>query len=140
LAVLHVAEADVVGAEDELDALGLAGDGGLQLIVELPEIAACRFDALPRVGRIDAHLPRRARHDLHQPERAGPRPRAGIEARFLKGLRGEEAPVPAGDRCIFAKPVVVGRKRAGLRGEVLTQRALLKAATVEEILAIERAE
>src|SRR5204863_8144189 len=91
-------------------------------------------------GRMDAHLPRRQRHDLHQPHRPRARARVGAEARLLKGLRGQETPVPARDLGVLAKPVDERRERAGFRREVLALRALLKTAAIEEIPAIERLE
>src|SRR5688572_5697342 len=107
--VLDVAEADVVRAENELDALALGLD--LRPVpVELPEITARAFDALPRIVRIDAQLARRRGHELHQAGRAGPRTGPGIEVRLLVRLRRDETPVPAGDARKFAEPVVVRRK------------------------------
>ena len=135
--VLHVSRADVVRGEDELDPLIFVRDRVLPDVVELPEIAACRFDALPRIGGIAAQLARGARHDLHQSDRAGPRARIRIEPRFLKRLRGDEAPVPARDLRVFAEPLVVRRERAGFGGEVRTVRARGVGAAIEKIFSVE---
>lgn len=135
--VLHVSRADVVRGEDEFDPLLFVRDGVLPDVIELPEVAARRFDALPRIGGIAAQLARGARHDLHQSHRAGPRARIRIETRFLKGLRGDEAPVPARDLRVFAEPVVVRRERAGFRGEIRTVRARGVGAAIEKIFSVE---
>src|SRR5439155_8759761 len=135
-----MAEADVVCAENEFDALLFARDRILQLIIELPQISARAFDALPRITRIDAHLPRRARHDLHQTHRACPRSSVRIEPGLLIRLRRDEPPVPSRNLRILPEPVVIRREPAGLDRQIRAVRTRCISTPILEVLTVERGE